>query len=102
MNKYLIDHPGFAVVTTRLEVGEAIDMDEGTQARLSYLLRSAFQYMAAQQFLHRRGLFDDAMWNRYLDYARRIVSTPAGDWWTEEKQRAPYSPEFVAALEGRK
>ncbi len=101
LNEVFIADASLSSLVYRLECGEE-NLDADEKARLHYCLRTAFQHMAAQQFLHRRGLLEDSLWERYITFARAITSTGYGaEWWAADSVRAPYPPEFVRTLNKR-
>ena len=99
LNEVFIADPVLSSLVYRLETGDEDGLDADERARLHYCLRTAFQHMAAQQFLHRRGLLEDSLWEKYIAFARAITSTGFGaEWWARDMVRAPYPPDFVRTM----
>ncbi len=56
-------------------------------------------HIAGQQFLHRRGIFDDDVREQQVAWARNFLATPAGsEWWVHDQQVAAYPRDFVKLL----
>lgn len=82
-----------------VEDGVDLDFDETETAQIRYVLRKVMMQGGAQQFLHRHGILDDALWERYLAWARAFIRSPHGvDWWAQDQHNAIYPREFVNLL----